>query len=237
MAQIKFTEISRASGKVGGTVYASNRGGQYMKRISNQLTKASSFQVGLRSNFSIASGYWRTMTENQKTAWNNAAVLLVKYNKVGNLISRTGFNYFVECHVNLLNYGIPDIMQEVPVPAAIPLSFNYASFELDETFTDLVGTSHVSGFILAGEPLAVGFYATRPFSYGNKHGNKDFHLLGYETGITGQYVVSLDFGVTYKKMFGRFPYTNETAYLKCFILYHKFPILQTSIITQLVIET
>ena len=192
--------------------------------------------MGLRSNFSIASGYWRTLSDNQKTAWNVAAALLVKYNKVGNLISRTGFNYFVECHVNLLNYGIPDIMQVVPIPAAVPLSFNYAAFELDNTFTDLIGTSHVTGYVLAGEPLAVGFYATRPMSNGNKYSVKDFHLVGYETGITAQYIVALDFGATYKKMFGRFPYTNETAYLKCFILYHKFPILQTSIISQLSIE-
>jgi hypothetical protein len=233
MAQIKFTEISRASGKVGGTVYASNRGGQYIKRIARALKSASFFQVALRGNFAVASSYWRSLSVNQKTAWNNAAALLVKYNKVGNLISRTGFNYFIECHVNLLNFGIPDIMFNVPIPAISPLSFSNSTFTLDNTFTDMLGDVVLSDDAINTEPLTIGFYATRPMSEGNKYSTKDFKFMGSEFAITGQDTVGLDFGLTYKKMYGRFPNSSETAYLKCFILYTKYPILSTSIISQL----
>ena len=115
MALIKTgTIVTRLSGKVGGQSFGNNKGGAYVKNIGAYTTNKSTASLASRAVFGTVTGYWRTLTPEQRTAWNTQAALLPYTNRVADVRYLSGFNYFVKVNVPLVSNG-EDILPE-PIP-------------------------------------------------------------------------------------------------------------------------
>jgi hypothetical protein len=72
MARVTFMNAI-VSGKVGGTVYAHNKGGSYMRILRRPTNPKSVSQVQARGSFGSGSNIWRACTAAQRAAYNTFA--------------------------------------------------------------------------------------------------------------------------------------------------------------------
>lgn len=71
MAKAEFTSgLGGLKGKVGGSVFAKNKGGFYMRTKVKPLNPKSAFQQKVRANFTEVSQAWGNLTDAQIKAWN-----------------------------------------------------------------------------------------------------------------------------------------------------------------------
>lgn len=85
MALIKLGAVAAAvSGSIGGTVFARNRGGSYIRNRTPPLNPASPRQVAARSILADLSNRWSTvLTQTQRDAWDNYADNVPLTNRLG----------------------------------------------------------------------------------------------------------------------------------------------------------
>jgi hypothetical protein len=62
------------SGKVGGSVYARNKGGYYVRQWTKPTDPASTAQLQSRGSFGAASALWHGLTDVKKAQWNGYAI-------------------------------------------------------------------------------------------------------------------------------------------------------------------
>lgn len=82
-----FTNIS---GSTGGITGSRNKGGQYLRARVNPVNPNSTAQQTARSRFTDANDSWSSLTEAQRTAWNDWAQLQVWKNRLGDTIQLSG---------------------------------------------------------------------------------------------------------------------------------------------------
>lgn len=97
MARVTFMNAI-VSGKVGGTVYAHNKGGSYMRILRRPTNPKSVAQVMARSNFGSGSNLWRACTAPQRAAYNTFATTFFNPLK-----ARPGVIYSGQQAANALN--------------------------------------------------------------------------------------------------------------------------------------
>lgn len=111
MARIKFgAVVTGASGKIGGHVFSNSMGGATLSTKSNKgkgrLHSANSFNSS--SNLRSIQGavtmtglaqQWRTLTNNQRLAWQNAAQNFPQVGKMGDTIFLRGYHLFIKTNV------------------------------------------------------------------------------------------------------------------------------------------
>jgi len=109
MALIKYgPNISGASGSVGGTTYARNRAGAYMRQRTKPVVPVSLRRSAANSLLSDLLGIWQTViTPAQRTTWDNAAKLTSFPNKLGDAYTPSGCNLFLRSSIQLLNINRP----------------------------------------------------------------------------------------------------------------------------------
>lgn len=101
--------IAAASGSVGGTTFSHNRGGPYIRRRAIPVNPQTPRQLAIRSFITYASQGWRTMTSNDQVAWQTWAQLHPITNALGNSITLTGHQAFVQLNARLLHDTQPPI--------------------------------------------------------------------------------------------------------------------------------
>lgn len=106
MALIKLTAMVDAiSGKLNGTIFSHNKGGQYVRSrslVSNPQTTA---QVLARSIFTTISQQWRELNEKARQAWIQAAGTVTYQNRLGDSKNYTGKALFQRINQNIQLVG------------------------------------------------------------------------------------------------------------------------------------
>lgn len=100
MAKIK-NYIGELSGKLGGMIFARNKGGSYVKNWVKPINPRTTAQSTARASFTAQVTGWHALTDLQKAGWNTFAAnyFSPKYAKEG--VSYSGFNAYVSLNNQL----------------------------------------------------------------------------------------------------------------------------------------
>ncbi|MEA3368049.1 MAG: hypothetical protein U9R68_08050 [Planctomycetota bacterium] len=108
MALIRYPEGQQRSGRAGGTVYAHNRGGPYIRSASIPVNPQTSLQNAVRGYLtSLANAWHSVLTQAQRDAWDQYAANVPVTNRLGMLIYLTGQNQYIRSNVPRLQAGLP----------------------------------------------------------------------------------------------------------------------------------
>lgn len=115
MALIKFGGgVSAISGKIGGTVYARNRGGAYARNWAKPTNTPTTKQSSNRLAFGNVSKAWAALTVLQQENWNTLASTVTRMNRLGDLYTPTGRQIFLESANNLRVVGFDPLTDAPP---------------------------------------------------------------------------------------------------------------------------
>ena len=120
--KIKFGSfVVAGSGKVGGHVAATNRGGAYLRTKVTPLNPNTASQAQTRSLLASLSTAWAGLTDDQRKSWNGAVASFAKTDIFGDLRNPSGITLFVKLNANLSNSG-QSLLTEAPEKVEVPFS-------------------------------------------------------------------------------------------------------------------
>lgn len=197
--------VVSGSGKVGGHVAARNRGGAYLRTKTTPLNPQSTYQIGVRNDFTANAQAWRGLTAAQREAWNQSNEDFKRTDQFGDLRTPSGFNLFMRLNNNLKAIGQSTISSP-PSPAAVPAFTTFSLVAdttgggLDLTFTPAIPASH-----------SVIVYGTAGVSAGKKFVKnlyRQFDIL-----INGD-ASPMDLAAEYIAKFGALPTIGKKVFIK-----------------------
>jgi hypothetical protein len=141
MALVKSSLMSQVSGKIGGTVYATGRYGQYARNWVKPVNPNTNKQQQVRSIMGAANQAWSLLTDLVKADWVTYANAVPWLNRIGDAIYLTGKTIFVRTYIARINAGLAMVdaapttllMPQAPVGVA---SAEGAAATLTWSFTD-----------------------------------------------------------------------------------------------------
>jgi hypothetical protein len=109
MAKVKFTAIvAQMRGKLAGSVFARGRYGNYMRTLTSPINSNTPSQERIRSMFSKVITGWFNLTNDERDAWNQRAMLSAKSVSFGE-----SFNYTGRVLFNHLNRNLQEINEAI----------------------------------------------------------------------------------------------------------------------------
>lgn len=115
MAKVKFSAlISEMRNKLNGSVFSKNRAGNYLRNKVTPVNPQTTYQTAVRAALTAASQSWRTLTENQRLAWNGAVQNFQSTDIFGDVKTPSGINLYNKLFLNANTIG--------GVPLAVPPS-------------------------------------------------------------------------------------------------------------------
>lgn len=133
MAKIKFgMMMTDGSGKLGGQVFAKNRGGSYVRTKTTPLNPQTTAQMTIRGIFASISSAWSSLTDAQRSTWNGFVSDYARTDVFGDLRNPSGKNLYQRLNQNLSISG-QSLINVCTSPSEVP----FANVEL--------GNSSVSG--------------------------------------------------------------------------------------------
>lgn len=192
MAKIKMGALmTDIRGSAGGSVFARNGGGAYMRNKSTPLNPQTADQSGIRSIFGQISQAWSGLTESQRAGFNTAVNNYAQTDVFGDEQTLSGKALFQKLNLNLLLAGQETIV-EVPVSQNVPA--------LDDLSIEYNTTSGALSLTLNGA-IAGGFtfvYATPKLTQGTSFVKNRLRLIKV---ISGE-ITSEDITQSYENKFG-----------------------------------
>ena len=193
MAKVKFgMMMTDASGKLGGHVFAKNRGGSYVRTKGIPSNPQTSSQMGIRGIFASISTRWAQLTEAQRNSFRNFVNDYATTDIFGDLRNPSGKSLFQRLNQNLAISGQAQIdvcssPQEVPFANLDTADGSAIATELNVTYTgDLTGSQVV-------------FWATPAMSQGKKFVKNDLRQISVVAGDAGD---TVDIGAAWAARFG-----------------------------------
>lgn len=120
MAKIKTSAlVADIKGTVGGNVFASNKGGNYVRRYKKPTNANTTKQQVVRVLFGNMAGLWRSLTEAQRESWIQGAVNFPYQDTLGETRIYSGQQLFNKLNNNLVQAMLPAI-QTCPIPQSFP---------------------------------------------------------------------------------------------------------------------
>ena len=92
--------VAAISGKLGGTVFASNKGGAYMRNFKVPTNPKTSYQEDARDSLAQYSNEWRTLTDEQRESWVAWAATHPVVDRLGASRNLTGSQAYVKINAN-----------------------------------------------------------------------------------------------------------------------------------------
>lgn len=117
--------VTQVTGSIAGVTYARNGSGAYARARTKPVDPNSAAQQLAKANMSVVVDSWLTaLTVPQRQAWDGAAAVLPRTNKLGQAIHITGQNLFVRSNLSLLLTGqtqvtAPPILPVIPEPSLV----------------------------------------------------------------------------------------------------------------------
>jgi hypothetical protein len=154
--------ITGMSGSIAGNTFARNRFGNYVRSRTKPVNPRSTGQVGIRSIISYLAEAWHNVLDaDKRTAWETYAAAISMKNRLGEVISLTGFNHFIRSNSVILQHGnvmIDDGPAELSLPAKDP-TFAIVAY----ADTQKIHITYDNTLPWAGQPNAfMEFYMGRP---------------------------------------------------------------------------
>lgn len=97
--------VSVLSGKIGGTVFARNRGGAYARSYAIPTRVTSTLAQAQKAAFAAASQGYANLTTAQIAAWDQYGQENPVSNRIGQLITLKGQSWYVGCNTRLIVAG------------------------------------------------------------------------------------------------------------------------------------
>ena len=95
------------SGKIGGNVYAKNRGGQYVRQWRSNTNPNTQPQQSARTALSSLVTAWQTeLTDAQRQGWDSYGKNVAMTNRLGDVIYLTGQNHYVRSNSPRIIAGV-----------------------------------------------------------------------------------------------------------------------------------
>ena len=119
--KFKSPIISDASGSIGGATFSKNKGGLFIRAKIKGTNPQSDAQTAQRGQFSTISATWRTLTDDQRAAWEAATPYFPYQDKLGQTKNYSGAQLYSK-----LNGGIrsaspsASLLVTPPAPVSIP---------------------------------------------------------------------------------------------------------------------
>lgn len=107
---------SEVSGRIGGTIFAHNRGGMYVRNGTKPIKVTTPSAMTFKAILGTASKLWTMLTSAEIAAWNTFATNNPQKNRLGRQISLTGQNFFIRLNSRLM-YANADIITLPPTAA------------------------------------------------------------------------------------------------------------------------
>ncbi len=131
--------VVEMKGKIGGTVFQSNRFGFTARQKPISPKVSSSLQGSIHNVFADTAQHWRTLTDGQRTAWDVVAPNWPHNDKFGNPVQLTGYNLFMKLSLNLQNIVQPinDVASNPALvfnPVAPTLAIAVGAGQMDVSF-------------------------------------------------------------------------------------------------------
>ena len=118
--KLKFGAIiTDGRGKIGGHVASKNRAGAYLRTKVTPSNPNTVAQVQARSILASLSQTWQTLTDSQRSGWNEAVKEWGTTDIFGDIKNPSGINLFVKLNANLLSIGRPTL-SDVPAKGEVP---------------------------------------------------------------------------------------------------------------------
>ena len=92
--------VAAISGKLGGAVFASNKGGAYMRAFTKPTNPKTSYQEDARDSLAQYSNEWRTLTDEQRESWAAWAATHPIVDRLGASRNLTGSQAYVKINAN-----------------------------------------------------------------------------------------------------------------------------------------
>ena len=164
MARIKFgMMMTDARGKLGGHVFTKARNGATVRTKVTPANPKTSAQGAVRSRFSTISQSWRTLSEEQRIAWNNKASTVGKTNIFGDSYFPSGKNLYVAINTNILTAGgyainIPPADVVLPDVLLSGIAFDSLAGSLEVSLESLVNPTGNTAIIFCSPCLSKGVF-------------------------------------------------------------------------------
>lgn len=120
MALIKLSSIgiTNLSGKAGGSVYAHNRGGNYIRNFAVPSNPQTAAQSAARAVFGAFASAWRSLAEDVRQGWIAAAENFPYIDRFGDSKIMSGENLYISLNRNLDVIGESQLT-EPPAPQGV----------------------------------------------------------------------------------------------------------------------
>ena len=172
MAKVKFgMMMTDASGKLGGQVFAKNRGGSYVRTKGIPSNPQTTAQMYIRGIFASISSGWSTLNESARLGWNNAVSGFATTDVFGDLRNPSGKALYQKLNQNLAISGQAGITV-APQPSEVPFA------QLNEVTGD--ASTPLLEVTLDGDTTGskIVVWATRPLSQGTSFVKNDLRQIG-----------------------------------------------------------
>jgi len=101
--KIKFGSIVvNGSGKLGGHVYSSNRGGNYIRTLATPSNPQTPAQQTGRSIFTTLTQGWSSLTQSERDTWNGATGTFEKTDQFGDTRELSGKGLYISLNKELI---------------------------------------------------------------------------------------------------------------------------------------
>jgi len=195
MAKIKLGAIVvDMSGKLGGHVFAKNKGGNYMRTKTTPLNPQTAAQSEIRSIFATVSSGWSALTDVNRESFKSSVEAYAKTNVFGDLKSPTAKALYQRLNTNLA-YTSQTVLTTCLAPAVVvsPLLTAAGGAVGAQTLTLTTdGTSVGSKIIISVTPQ---------LSAGTSFIKNKIRVLEIEDGVVG---TSFEIGAAYVAKYGAF---------------------------------
>lgn len=174
--KIKFGSIvTQGSGKLGGHVYAKNRGGAYVRTNQTPSNPQTTFQQFSRNLLTQFSQGWSALTEAQRSGWNAATEFFQRTDQFGDVRKLSGKNLYTSLNKVLAEIGEPP-MDDAPTPDPIGENvLNSADIEI-EGASGTITVGELGGRFTVGEQYVI--IATPTISPGTNFIKNKLRVLG-----------------------------------------------------------
>ena len=156
--------VAAISGKLGGTVFASNKGGAYMRAFKVPTNPKTTYQEDARDSLAQYSNEWRTLTDGQRESWNAWAAAHPVVDRLGASRLLTGSQAYVKINANRDLAGDATANATVPGDPAFVQSIVDVSVPIVADVSDASVIIALTAAAVAGQVLFV--YITPALSPG-----------------------------------------------------------------------
>lgn len=161
------------SGSVGNQTYSHNKGGQYIRNRRTPTNPNSVKQQAIRAILSTLSGGWSLLTSTQQAQWGNWASLNPIIDSLGQSISVSGQNAYIQLNSRLLQSG--GTSNAAPPAGTGPAQLTTVTATWTSPAT--VAVTFTVTPLSAGQKLVV--FGSLPSTKGRNPNRNQARLIGY----------------------------------------------------------